>query len=697
MPKKLELKTIFKGVDRMTRPISRIQRRIKRFSNRAVKSMKRIRAATRAVAGAMGRVLKRGIQGATVALVALGAAAAKVIQIGAGFEKTLVSAAVKFPGKIRQGSEAFRELEDTARKAGAETEFTATQAAEGLNFLAMAGFNADQAIAALPGVIDLATASAVELSEASDMATDTLGAFGLMTDKTEQLGLNLARVNDVMAATTTSANTNMEQMFEAIKGGGPVVHAAGQSIETYASLVGTMADSGVKGEKAGVMLKNMFLRLQAPVGAAKGMIKKYAGNILDAKGDMIDIVEIMRRFEKSTGKLGKAQRAQIMNTIFGKRAIVGTSVLLEAGADKMDEYRDSIKAASGTSKEMAGVIRNTTGGSIDALKSVIESLIIDLFKLEDKGIKGVIDGMVKWIRENKKLIASKVGAFIKDLIKKFKEFRKWAKDVQLIEKLKDGFGLLAKVIGFVVENIKPLSVLAGVVLAIAAAVEVLTAVTAIMNFVAMANPMVLMFMAVAAISAFTVGAIIMNWDDIKYFFEEIGRFLMRIFKATWEAVLYIFDSNIGKIVFGPIHLLIEAAKILRDAWDPNKGFFENLWNGIVNIFTKAWEKIKQIAGDVGSFYKDLFGFGDEPRAVKPPKLRVLEGGRSDLDLPKDQSSMSIDPQMVSPFERTARSIEDRSLTTTQKTEVTLKDETGRAEITEGSEGGGFSMAPTGSF
>jgi TP901 family phage tail tape measure protein len=386
------------------------------------------------------------LQAATVAVLALGAATAKVIQIGADFEKTLVTAAVKFPGKIRQGSEAFKELEDVARKTGAQTEFTATQAAEGLNFLAMAGFDAEQAIAALPGVVDLATAAAVELGEASDMATDTLGAFGLMTEDTAKLGLNLARVNDVMAATTTSANTNMEQMFEAIKGGGPVVHAAGQDIETFSTLVGTMADSGIKGEKAGVILKNMFLKLQAPVGKAKGLIKKYAGNILDAKGDMIDIVEIMRRFEKSTGKLGKAQRAQIMDAIFGKRAIVGTSVLLEAGADKMDKYRESIEAASGTSREMASVIRDTTMGSLNALKSVVESLIIDLFKLEDKGIKETIEGITKWIRENKKLIASKVGEFIKDLIKKFKEFVAWAKKVELIEKLKDAFTLFGKAI-----------------------------------------------------------------------------------------------------------------------------------------------------------------------------------------------------------------------------------------------------------
>jgi hypothetical protein len=217
-----------------------------------------------------------------------------------------------------------------------------------------------------------------------------------------------------------------------------------------------------------------------------------------------------------------------------------------------------------------------------------------------------------------------------------------------------------------------------------------------MNFVALANPMVLMFMAIAAVSAFTVGAIIMNWDDIKYFFQEIGRFLMNVFTTLWDFVLDVFNSTIGKIVYGPIHLLIGAYKTIRDAWDPSRGFFANMWDGIVKTFVKAWDQIKVIADDVKGFFKFLFttpGTKSVDINLKsPPDLKLLQGGRGE-----DPVDASTEPQVVSPAERTARSIEERNATTTNKSEVTIKDDTGRAEVTKGSLGTGIKMEPTGTF
>jgi len=683
MPRKLTLKTIFRAVDRMSKPVSRMQRRIQRFTKRATKGMQRLRNVTRKVAGAIGRVLKKGLQAATVALVAFGVAAAKVIQIGATFDKTLVTAATRFPGKIRKGSEEFAKLEAAARKAGAETEFTATEAAEGLKFLGAAGFEAEQAVASLTDTINFATSSELELGDAARKAVLILGAMGMTSENAAENADQLRRVMDNMKLSTDSAAQEMEDVFEAMRVMAPTATTFGQKIETVSAMVIGMAQAGIQASEAGTAYRNIMLRLADPVGKAKKQIKQLGIQLEDSEGNMLGPIRIMEQFARATEGMGTRQKAAALNVIFGKRAINAATKLIDVGADKLREFGQAAEDSGGTVNSAALAIRDTMGGSLDALKSVIESVIIDIFKLEDKGIKGIVDAITEWIRANKKLIATKVRAFIDELIKRFKEFSKWAKDVKLLDKLKDGFELLAKVIGWVIDNIKPLSALVGTIFAIAAAVEVLNAVMAIMNFVAMANPMVLMFLAIAAVSAFTVGAIIMNWDDIKYFFEEIGRFLLEVFEHLWGFVLDIFNSTIGKIVYGPIHLLIGAYKTIRDAWDPSRSFFANLWDGIVKTFEKAWAQIKEIAGDIKGFFEFLF---------LPGKYLEKVGISADVS-PPDQGN----PKVVSPGERSASFFEEKNLTTTNKSELTIKDETGRAEVTGGTLGTGISMEPTGGF
>lgn len=683
MPRKLELKAIFRGVDRITAPLNKMQRRMARFTGRAYKAMLRLRRVTRGLARAIGTGLKRGIQTATVALVAFGAAAAKVIQVGATFEKTLVTAATRFPGEIRKGSVAFAKLEAAARKAGAETEFTATQAAEGLKFLGAAGFTAEQAIASLKDVIDFATSSELELADASKKAVLIQGAFSMGSKDAEKNAKSLTKVMDVMKFSTDSAAQEMEDVFMAMKEMAPIAAIYEHDIEKISSLLIGMAKAGIQNSRAGVVYKNIMFQMNKVSGKGKRMMKELGIQFQDTAGNMRDPIALAGEFAEALKDMGTYKRGEIMQEIFGKRAPVGLVALMKLGPEKLKEFEEGAAKAEGTVKSAAAAIRDTLGGSMDALKSVVESLIIDMFKLEDKSIKEVVDGIAKWIRETKKLIAVKVGGFLKDLIKKTKEFFAWAKKVDLVEKLKDGFEFLAKAIGFVVDNIKPISVLAGVILGIAAAVEVLTAVTAIMNFVAMANPMVLMFMAIAAISAFTVGAIIMNWDDIVYLFEEIGRGLKRVFIALWDFVLTVFNSTIGKIVYGPIHLLIGAYKTITGEWDPAKGFFENLWNGIVKTFKKAWREIKNIGEDIAGFVGWLFGM-EEDVSVKAGITTPPIPGRGA-------------PGIVSPAERAASFYEEKSMTTTQKTEITIKDDTGRAEVTGGELGTGMSMEPSGGF
>jgi TP901 family phage tail tape measure protein len=412
MGKRFSIEAVFKAVDKITAPVTRMQNRVGKFTRMAGRGFDKVKRRVDKLVSGIGRV---GIAvGAATAVMVKGLS--HVVGVGAQFEQSLVNAAAKFPGEIRKGTEAFKALEDAARETGKTTEFTASQSAEALNFLAMAGFNAESAIAALPGVVDLATAANVDLATATDVASDSLGAFGLMTKDASQLGLNLARVNDVIAKTTTTANTTVETMFETIKDGAPVATAAGASIETFAALTGELANAGIKGSKAGTTLKNMFLSLSAPTNTAAKVLSRLGVKTVDSQGDMMDIVDILDDLGGSLDGLGTAQRAGVLESIFGKIPIAGVNVLLDSGADKLKEYRKQLEGSTGASSKMANVMRDTVQGRLNSLNSAIEGVKISLFTMNSGPLADTIDGMTLWVRENENMIAQNISATITTLI-----------------------------------------------------------------------------------------------------------------------------------------------------------------------------------------------------------------------------------------------------------------------------------------
>lgn len=395
MASRFSVESVFRLIDKVTAPVSKMQSRLRKFTrsvNRGFRNLNRS-------LNKFGRGLKRASVAGALSLALLTGAMVNVIGTGAEFEQTLVTAAAKFPGEIRKGTEAFEELGKVARKTGATTEFTATQAAEGLNFLALAGFNAEQSIAALPAIVNLATAAQTDLSTASDIATDSLGAFGLATKDTTQLGKNLARINDVLAKTSTTANTSVEQMFEAIVKGAPDFTSAGQTIETFSALVGALADSGKKGSEAGTALRNMMLRLAAPSKEAGKVLKKLGIRVSDADGNFRDAIDILADFEKATINMGDTQRTAALSTIFGARTVGSMNILLKKGADSLRTYRETLEGAGGASEDMATVMRDTLQGRINAAISAFEGLKITLLSLKDTAVGGVIEGFTEFVRK----------------------------------------------------------------------------------------------------------------------------------------------------------------------------------------------------------------------------------------------------------------------------------------------------------
>ena len=643
MAGRFSVEAVFKAVDRVTAPVTRMQNRVGKLTRSMGRGFDKL---NRSV-GKFASGVKRGALAVTAALALSSAAMANVIGTGAEFEQTLVNAAAKFPGEIRRGTEAFEQLESAAKKTGSTTEFTASQAASALNFLAMAGFNAESSVAALPGVVDLATAAQVDLATATDVASDSLGAFGLMTKDATQLGTNLARVNDVIAKTTTSANTTVEALFETIKDGAPVATTAGASIETFAALAGELANSGIKGSKAGTTLKNMFLSLSAPGTGAAKILKRLGVSTKDANGDMRDIVDILHDLNGSLDGLGTADRSGVLEGIFGKIPIAGVNVLLASGSDRLREYRKELEGASGASSTMASVMRDTLQGRLNSLKSAVEGVKISIFSMSSGPLADAIEKTTEWVRVNEKLIATNVGGFLANLINNFSNIVKWMKRI--------GIGL-------------------AVFFTLATILKTLALILTVVNLVMAANPIVLIILGIMALIA-AIAAVIIWWDELTQAFLESGK------------AMDIIVAGIG-FLMGPIGWLIAAAALIFKHWEPIKAFFKDLWAGVVNIFDSAIDKIMGVVdrvkgaasaivdtiSNIGGGVADFFGFGDD--------VQTSGGG-------------STGPQVVSPQERVARSIEEQR--TTSSAEVTIRDESGRAEVTGGSLGPGLSLQPSGAF
>ena len=503
----------FKAVDGVTAPVRRMEKSVGRFGRTTTKQFKKADRASSKLAGRLKSLAAIGIS--LVGITAITHGLAGAITTGAEFEQTIVNAAAKFGGAAQIGSANFKALEDAAAKAGKTTEFSAVQAAEGLNYLAMAGFDVNQSISALPGVIDLATASSLELGRASDIATDTLGAFNLATKDATQLQKNLTRVSDVMAKTATTANTDMEQLFETFQTAAPVATSLGASIETVSAMAGVLANSGIKASVAGTTLKNVFTRLAAATPKAQKQLDKLHISLKDGSGNFRDVFDILEDLNKSMSSLGEVERAAVLNDIFGKIPIAGVNVLMSKGAEGLRKYRTQLENSTGAAQKMAEMMRKTLGNRFKIFKSTLEGFKITLFKTlyeqlgrATVGFTGLIKVTDDWLKQNKESVQA------------------------VLTNVFAGFYALYKVVstlaGWMVTFMKANANLAPVlktIIALLAAYKTITiaaaAATKIFNVLMAMNPLGLFVIAATAV-VLAINAIRENWQ---YLVDDFKRFI----------------------------------------------------------------------------------------------------------------------------------------------------------------------------
>ncbi|WP_432371405.1 phage tail tape measure protein [Staphylococcus chromogenes] len=449
------------------------------------------------------------------------------------------------------GSE-FQQLRDKALEMGAKTKFSASESADALNYMALAGWDTKDMLGGIDGVMQLAAASGEDLGQVSDIVTDSLTAFGMKAKDSGHFA-------DVLAQTSSKANTDVRGLGEAFKYAAPVAGALGYTVEDTSIAIGLMSNAGIKGEKAGTALRTMFTNLSKPTGDMKKKMDELGISITDSNGNMLPMRDVMDQLRGKFKGLSKEQQASAAATIFGKEAMSGALAIINASDEDYQKLTKSIDGSKGAAKRMSDEMEGGIGGSIRQMKSAIESLAISIG-----------DVMAPYIK--------KLAEWLSHAANKLNEMPKGT------QKIVVGLGLLAAAIG-------PLLVTLGVI------------VSTIGGAMTVIGPLMT--------SIKTLSFITKGWALATGFLNTIlgvarGQIaLQTVLTGKYSLVTKtaaLVTRGLGlaiRFMTGPIGLVITAVGLLVAAiihlWRNNEAFRNNvikLWNGIKNALSVIWNGIK---------------------------------------------------------------------------------------------------------
>lgn len=691
---KFVLDTVFRAVDRITKPVSKIQQRVGRMGKRLDSAFKD---ANKAVNGAYKGLKTFGKEVAKVGA-ALGAAftaaAYKIGSAGMDFEEAIT--AVGAVGL--QTREQIADLEKEALRLGATTKFTATEAANAMETMARAGFSNQEILAGVGGVLDAAAASGLEIAEVANHVSNALKGMGLeVTDAATGMS-NATRVADVLALASSRTNSSIGSLGESLKNVAGTASDLGMSIEDTIGAVALLQDVGLDASVAGSALNTMLTE----IAAGSTEVSKRAK---DAHGNMRSFPELLAIISdeaaKSGGNMDRVAYLADLVGLRGQKAATNLAKLFDSG--KVASLTDELNKAAGSAQKMAELRMDNLKGDLTLLESAIDGVKVALYGLESGPLREVVQGMTNWVSANQELIVSGVKEFIQDVRDILPEIIYWGEKIAII---------------------------AAVFASVAAAIKVATVAAAVFNAVASANPILLI--AIAIVSALAL--IIAFWPEITAFFAKlwdgikdmasrvgsaVGGFIQAIWAPVKQFLVGVFEFVVGvlKIMFWPqiqmfkllFGVIQSAAGWVMERWEPIKAFFLELWGAIVAGVTREWEKIKALAqlyfdmmkaiwDPLSTYFSMLWdSIAASFRAVVGPILdavgwavdKIREVGRETLgwgDAPAGADSGSA--QMVSPSERVAHSISET--TTTTKAEVTVKAPPGSA-VTKPPKGNGFGL------
>lgn len=498
--------------------------------------------------------------------------AGNVIELGQNFTSTMseVSAISGATG------EDFEKLEACAREYGATTVFSASNAAEALKYMSLAGWDADQSTSALGGVLNLAAASGMELGAASDMVTDYLSAFAMEAG-------DAAYFADLLSYAQSHSNTTAEALGEAYKNCAANLNAAGQDIETVTSLLEGMANQGYKGSEAGTAMAAIMRDITN--GMKDGAIKigETSVAVMDAQGNFRDLTDILTEVEAATNGMGDAERAVALSSTFTADSTKGLNLILNEGMDKIAGYEEELRGASGSAEEMANIMNDNLSGDVAAMNSAFEELGLKIYDaLESKlraGVQFITNGVIpaiEWLGGHipeVTIAVSGLGAVIAAM--------NWGTISSKIAMVKGALVKLAAALG-------------GVSLPAIAIIAVITAVA-------------LAFTNLWKNNEEFRNKITAIWDGIKAKFDEFGQGIVdrlnalgfefeditEVMKAVWDGFCEVL-APIFEGVFQQIsNILSEALDILTGLFDIFAGIFtgdwDMVWQGVQEVFGAVWD------------------------------------------------------------------------------------------------------------
>lgn len=456
-------------------------------------------------------------------------------------------------------------LSALAKKMGSETAFSASECAEALNYLALAGYDTQQMCDTLPTVLNLAAAGGIDLASASDMVTDAMSALGMGVDEA-------GTVVDQMAKTASTTNTSVAQLGEGILTIGATAKTVKGGTAELNTALGILANNGIKGAEGGTHLRNVILSLQNPTDKAAACMEQLGLDVYDSEGNMRSLNDILGDLNTSMDGMTAAEKSNIIGQIFNKTDLSSVNALLANTGTIWDDLQQSIIDSGGAAQQMADTQLDNLQGQITILKSALEGLAISFGELLMPAIKMIVG----WVQQ-----------FV-DWLNGMDEGTK--KVVTTIALLAAALGPVLIVIGKVVSAVGTIMT---IVPKVAGVINTVKTAFAALNTTMLANPI---FLIIAAITAL-VAAFIYLWntnEDFRQFWINLWENVKEVAIAVWEAIKNFFTAAWEAI-----------SSTAQAVWNGIKDFFSGLWEGIKTIFSTVVEVIKTIITTYFNIYKTI--------------------------------------------------------------------------------------------
>lgn len=490
----------------------------------------------------------------------MGAAMLPASTAVAGLGTSMVKTAADFDSAMSQVSaisgatgQDLEDLRDKAQEMGAKTKFSASQSAEAMTYMAMAGWKTEDMLYGIEGVMNLAAASGEDLATTSDIVTDALTAFG---KRAEDSG----RLADIMAAASSNANTNVAMMGETFKYAAPVAGALGYTMEDTALAIGLMANAGIKGSQAGTSLRSMFSRLASPPKECAETMDKLGISITNADGTMKPFRDVIGDLRDKFAGLSEAEQAEAAKALAGQEAMSGLLAIVNAAPTDVEKLTSAIDNSKDSAEKMAATMNDNLNGQITLLKSQLEGLAIQMGEI-----------LVP-------IISDVVGA---------------------ISKLADWFGGLSDstkrvvvTIGLVIAIGGPLLVvIGGIISAVGTAMTAIGAVVGILG-----GPVTLAIGAVIAIGTLLVA----NWDGIKEAASALGSWISEKWdwlkqktSEAWGNIKQKTSETWNNVKSTVSEKATSAKNAAVEKWNELKTSTSTAWNNLKTSTAEKWNSIKE--------------------------------------------------------------------------------------------------------